>query len=474
MPGKKLNILFCTPPERPVSGAFNAFTEGGSSFPSLGLLILAQIARDKGHHVSFRDLLNEKASPEQALSTIEQIKPDILCISSNTDMVMHASGLASDIKRKGMGVRVIIGGPHVSAVPAETMERCPGFDIGVIGEGERAFTALLESGFSHDALAGIKGIVFRDSGRIVTNGPGPFIEDLDTLPFPAWDLIPDMKLYRPAVTNFKREPVFSVMTSRGCSGWCIFCDRGVFGNKVRMHSAAYVISMIKLLRSRYGIREITFYDDNMVFEKKRLVEICEALIKEKDPLTWSCSARVDRVDGETLKLMKRAGCWQISYGIESGSPAILKAIQKGITVRQVRKTLALTRGAGISTRGYFIIGNPGETRATLDESFNFMLELPLDDVLVEYMTPYPGTELYREAAKYGAMPDDWSTMNSYGINFVPHGLDKKILEDHFYRMYRSFYMRPRQIVSYLGRLKSPKKIFDLGVKYIKFSSANKG
>lgn len=468
MPERKHKILFCTPPARPSGEKFNAFTEGGSAFPSLGLLILAALARTRGHEVVFRDFLNSGDRASRAVSEIAGMAPDWILISSNTDMILAASDLARDMKRTAGRYTVIVGGPHMSAVPGETMGQCPDFDIGVIGEGERTFCELLEKGIGPESLSSVNGIVFREGGRITVNAPRPFIGDLDTLPFPAWDLIPDMRLYRPAVTNFLREPVFSVMTSRGCFGRCIFCDRGVFGNTVRLHSARYVLDMIRELTTRFGVREITFYDDNMVFDKKRLLDICQGLSAERAPVTWSCSARVDRVDEETLVCMKKAGCWQISYGIESGSPEILKNIRKGITVEQIREAARLTKKAGMSMRGYFIIGNPGETEATLKQSLALALTLPFDDILVEYMTPYPGTDLYRDIGRYGAMKGDWSTLNSYGMNFVPHGLDGKILEEYFYRFYKSFYLRPRQIVSYCRRLKNPRKIAGLGLKYLNF------
>ena len=475
MPAKKFKILLATPPARKKEKAEAVFTEGGSAFPSTGLLILAEIARQAGHDVFFRDFLNEGLEPGAVLGVIGDLRPDIVAISANPDMILSAAGLAAQVKASHAGTVTLLGGPHVTAVPVETMESCGGFDYGFIGEAENSFAEFLAAGMAEDAIRGIRGLCYRRDGAVVVNERQPFIADIDTLPLPAWDLIPDMGIYKPAVTNHRREPVFSLITSRGCSGQCLFCDRGVFGNRIRMHSAAYVLRMIRRLREQFGINELVFYDDNMVYDKSRLLEICDCLLREPEPLSWSCSARVDRVDEEMLTQMKRAGCWQISYGIESGSPEILRKMKKGITLEQVRRTAALMRKVGMSMRGYFIIGNPGETEETLRQTLALILELPLDDVQVEYLTPYPGTELYREAGRYGTMRGDWSSMNSYMMNFLPHGMTEAMLSDYFYRCYRSFYLRPRVIMHYCARLKNPLKMADLAVKYFKFKmSATRG
>lgn len=470
---KKRKIVFCTVPRRVKSGAYEVFNEGGSSFPSIGLLILAAIAREDGNDAVFKDYLSVGADLENALSDMRKVSPDWIAISSNTDMILDASSFADEIKKNMPHIIILIGGPHVSAAPQETMEKCKSFDIGVIGEGEAAFGEILRTSGQPRELHQIKGIVFRDGGLVKVNNIRPFIDDLDSIPFPAWDLIDDMSIYKPAVTNYKRQPVFSLMTSRGCFGRCIFCDRKIFGNRVRMHSASYVMDMIRRLQTKYGIREVTFYDDNIVFDKKRLKSICGMLSREKERISWSCNARVDLVDEDTLTAMKLSGCWQIGFGIESGSQKILDTVQKGITVERIRRTAKMMRKLGMSMKGYFIIGSPGETEDTLRETYNLIMELELDDILVEYMTPYPGTELYERASEYGVMKGDWASLNSYEINFIPHGLDEKALKEYFYKYYKGFYLRPGIILKYALRMGNPVKMIDLGIKFLKFQSSGK-
>jgi len=474
MPKKRLKIFFCTPPSQKKADTLEMFSEGGSSFPSTGLLILASVAREYNHNVIFKDFLNSGEDMQKAIEIILEHSPDWVGISSNTDMIFQASTLASRLKKYRRSTRVLIGGPHISCLPVETMERCEGFDIGFIGEAEQTFSELLRSDLSPGMLKNIRGICYRDDCNIVLNERQPFINDIDSLPFPSWDLIDDMRLYRPAVTNFRQKPVFPIITSRGCFGRCIFCDRGVFGNRVRMHSAKYVMGMIQELRARYGIREITFYDDTLAVDKERLKELCGLISREGKSLSWSCSARVDQVDEHTLFMMRRAGCWQINYGIESGSENILKTLKKGITIEGIRDTARLMKKTGMSMRGYFIIGSPGETEATLNESLDLILSLPMNDILVEYMTPYPGSELYGHVGEYGRMLGDWSTLNSYDMNFIPNGMSEDILRKYFLRFYKSFYLRPRVVFNYAMRIKNPFKIADLGMKYLRFSSAHKG
>jgi len=168
--------------------------------------------------------------------------------------------------------------------------------------------------------------------------------------------------------------------------------------------------------------------------------------------SWTCLGRVDHVTPENLRLMRRAGCWQISYGIESGSQAILEAIGKRITLEQIRTAVSATRAAGIQAKGFFIVGHPGETAETLRSTIEFALELPLNDISVTMLTPFPGTELYRRAAEFGQFDDDWRKLNLLNAVFVPHGLSVEALLRAQQELTRRFYLRPRVVADYASRL----------------------
>jgi radical SAM superfamily enzyme YgiQ (UPF0313 family) len=179
-------------------------------------------------------------------------------------------------------------------------------------------------------MAGVAGIVYRKEGEIVCSPARGNIEDLDTLPFPAWDLLPSLPhYYKPSPHSYFKLPSSSLLTSRGCNGTCTFCARPFMGEKYRAHSADYTIGMIDHLVKRYGIRDIMFYDDNFLLDKKRVEKICEALLRKDYTISWSCLARPEIMSHDLFQLIKKAGCWQIAYGIESGDQAILDTIKKG-------------------------------------------------------------------------------------------------------------------------------------------------
>jgi radical SAM superfamily enzyme YgiQ (UPF0313 family) len=226
----------------------------------------------------------------------------------------------------------------------------------------------------------------------------------------------------------------------------------VFGSSCHAYSADYVVGQMEELHQRYGIREFAFEDDTFITFKSRLKEICERLIDLRLDISWTCLGRVNHVTADNLKLMRRAGCWQISYGIESGSQEILALINKRVTLDQVRRAVRLTREAGLRSKGFFILGHPGETRETLRMTTDFALELPLDDISVCLMTPFPGTELYEQAAEFGEFDPDWGNMNLLNIVFIPHGLTRNDLEAAQKELIRRFYFRLRVVADYGMRL----------------------
>lgn len=461
-------IVFVNPPVLK-SDIWGNLKGGGSTLPPLGIATLASVTRKKGYDTVLFDFLALETDIEEAIGRVMAEKPHWVALTATTEMIKPAAVLADMVKKRSPDTVILIGGPHVSAAPAETMVRYPQFDVAFIGESENTLPAYLEADLAGKNLGEVKGIFFRSPAGPKYTGRREFITAMDDLPFPAWGLLPDMKRhYQPAVTNYKRLPYASLVTSRGCPGQCIFCDRSVFGNRIRAFSAEYIIKMIKTLMNDYGVKEICFYDDNFLLLKDRLKKFCELLKKEKLDLIWSCSARIDTVDKDTLRMIKEAGCWQIGYGIESGSDAILKLMRKNITVSKIQEIIRQTKEAGLLIRGYFILGNPGETEKTLSETLQFMKKLPIDDLLVEYMTPYPGCELYNDIEKYGSGTRDWDRLNTFAINFIPYGVTEEKLKDTFTRAYRDFYIKPRTIFSYLMRFKNPVKLVKLSVLFMQF------
>jgi radical SAM superfamily enzyme YgiQ (UPF0313 family) len=279
---------------------------------------------------------------------------------------------------------------------------------------------------------------------------------------PAWDILPDMAMYRPSAPSHIRLPATTIVTSRGCPGRCIFCNsKAMYGN-LRCFSAHYVTGMIEYLVKTYGIRDISIYDDNFLYHEDRVLEICDYILANRIDLTWSCYSRVDHGNLKLFKRMKQAGCWQVSYGIESGSQRVLDSIKKDVTLRQIADTVKMTKQAGLHTRGFFIIGHLQDDRESILETIDFMRRIPLDDFHFTTFTPLPGTAAYAMADQFGSFDRTWSKMNLQYPCFVPRGLTAEQLEDFSRMAYRKFYFRPRIVGTYLSMLaRHPRNVMRL-------------
>ncbi len=440
---------------------YGYLSSGGSHLPPLNIAQLASDCRKHGFQVSIIDAEVLHLGYEGTLSALKELEPDAVGFTSTTISIHNAARMAGMVK-EALGIPTIIGGVHVSNAALDTMERFDAFDYGVCGEGDITTVELLYHLSDKSRPFDVPGVMYRQDGRIIKTAPRRRLNNLDDLPMPSWDLLPWLtRYYRPAANSFKRLPASSLITSRGCPGKCTFCSGGVFGNVMRAYSAEYLLEMIRILYYRYGIRDIIFHDDNFVTYKRRLREVCEVLIKEKLDLVWSATSRVDIVDAETLRLMKRAGCWQIAYGIESGDQRILDVIKKGITLEQVEQALRWTKEAGIFTRGYLMIGMPLETTETMRKSIDFIKRIDLDDFHISAFTPGPGTEALRDIDKYGDFNDDWRVMNYWNPLFIPHGLTRELILKYQSKAFREFYFRPRIIWNLLKTISTPAKLWIL-------------
>lgn len=449
------DLVLIDPPAQ-LSARFGKLAEAGSFLPSLGLCSLAAVARKEGFSVKIIDANLAGYSLFELTKEILKEKPKWVGISATTLTIEAASKMAVAIKKKSPETIIVVGGAHITAVPQETLKRYQGIDIGIVGEGEETLRELLLTLGKGKNIKKVKGLIIRDGRKLIWTGSRPFIQNLDNLPLPAWDLLPGFpEKYTPSVNSFLQLPAVHLVTSRGCTGKCLFCDRSVFGRLPRIHSAERVLVMIEHLIRNYGIKEIQFFDDNFPLFPQRLDEICQGLIKRKWGLTWSCQARADMVNPKILRLMKQAGCWQIGLGIESGSDEILRILQKGETKEKIRKAVEATAKAGIEIKGFFILGNPGETRETLEETEDFILSLPLTYVHTTYFTPYPGSEAYQVADEFGKVSskNNWSKLGRGTIEavFVPRGLTKRHLEKKASEIFRRFYFRPKIIYYHLKK-----------------------
>lgn len=458
-----LRVLLMTPPYR-AEERLGKLRFLGGCLPSISLLYLAAALRDRCDlcvlDASFLDL-----DKETTMGRVKTFAPDIVGISAVTPAISRAQNLAAQIKEFNPRITTILGGPHITTVPMETMGRTPAIDVGVVGEGEITIREIVKSfDGSVQSLIGINGTVVRgDNGELHRAESRELIKNIDTLGLPAYDLVDRTAPLHPALFKTRRVPAIHAITSRGCAHTCSYCNTNIFNKRLRFHSADYVMDLIRHLIT-LGYREIAFEDDNFTDHRKRLTEVCNRLIDERIDLSWSVNARIDTVDEDMLRLMRRAGCWYISYGIESGNQETLDRIGKKITLDMIRERIKLTRKCGIEAKGFFIIGFPWETEETIRETVVFALSLQLSDLNIFPLTPFPGTVVYEQAKQCGDFEDDWSKMDLQQIVYVPPGLSKKLLHDHIKKLLLSFYLRQETILNYFRRAIAARKVFVAAIK----------
>lgn len=435
-------LVLCEPPYLFWDRGRDQLRRGEETIPGMGVLILAAVARRRGYRVHLVDAKGQGTALDAVCDRIEALRPDYLGLSATTISVTNAARIAERVKRRRPGVTTILGGAHVSAVPERTLAAFPSIDYGIAGEGEVALFALLEHLERGAPVDDLAGVARRTGERVVANPRAPYLDDLDALPDPAWDLLPDFPhRFQPSLFGYPRSPVASLITSRGCPFTCVFCDRSTSGRKGRLHAVETVVRQCRELAAR-GARHVMFLDDLFTVRKQRVVDLCQALIDARLDLTWSCNSHPNLLDLPTLQLMRRAGCWQIAYGIESGSQPVLDTVKREVRIPRMRETLRLTRAAGIRTKGYLMLGHPTETRASLAETEAFLRVAELDLCQITKFTPYPGTPAYPTIHRHGAFVEDWERMNAMQFVFVPDGLTVAELETAFERCYRAFYTRP--------------------------------
>jgi len=432
--------------------------------PSIGICILAAIAEREGYKTSIIDAIALQMSIDKTAIEVKDRSPKYVGISAMTHNINCAAFLASAVKKLLPEVIILLGGVHITAAAKETLKKYPDcFDFCIIGEGELTLIELLNTLECRGDASKVSGLAFMRNGHFVQTDPREKIKNLDELPFPAWHLLPDLKFnYGTTFISSGNRNSNHLITSRGCPGKCAFCDTTVHGNRVRGHSADYVIEMIDTLHKKYKVNDIQFNDDTFVSLRKRMYEICDRLIQKNYKVTWCCDARASDVTPEGLSLMKAAGCWQIAYGIETGSTRIMKILNKRVTLEQIRNAIKWTKSAGISTKGFFILGHPTETRESIKKTIDLMLSLDLDVVGITFFTAYPGSPIYHEIHKYGNFNPDWKNANTYQAgNFVPRGFSLEELTGYRKLALRNFYFRPSYILKQMRQIRKPYEAYKL-------------
>jgi radical SAM superfamily enzyme YgiQ (UPF0313 family) len=355
-----------------------------------------------GAEVRIFDYLVSAYRPEKLKAQLDEFQPAVVGSTSVTLNFPGAAEILSAAKRHRPSLVTVMGGPHVSFSATATLDAFPGIDLIVCGEGEGTISELMADDMSPSSWGNIRGLAFRRNGEVVITQPRPFIEDLDSLPFPARHLLP-LSRYRALGYSI------SIITSRGCPYSCIFClGRRMVGTRVRLRSASRVVDEIEQILA-YGIDRINVADDLFVSSGGRVREVCNEILRRALRFSWSAFARVNTVDRDTLKLMREAGCDSVSFGVETGNAGLLKVIRKGITREQVKEAVSLCKETGIIPHTSFMVGLPGESPETLKETGEFAAGLG-SLYGYHFLAPFPGTTVREEAEKYDLeiLTDDWT------------------------------------------------------------------
>lgn len=424
-----------------------------------GLLYPAAMALRDGHKVHVVDGHAEYLAPDEVVARVVALKPDVVGFGATTPEFVHTCNALKEIKEQ-TGCATVVGGPHVSAIPIETLRDNAHIDYVVCHEGEYTFCDLLRVIEAKGNPGKVSGLAYRQDGQPVLTAPRGAINNLDELPWPAWDLVPMDKYYF-ADPRSGIKKMASVTTSRGCPFNCIFCF-SMHGRKIRYRDPKLVVDEIEALKRRYGTEYIFFHDETLTFDRKRTMTMLQDMIDRKLNVEWTCMTRAASLDDEVVAKMAESGCTRASLGIESGSQKILDSAKKHVDKTTLQQAFRLLDRHGIEGRGSLILGLPGETAETIRETIDFVKTLDVKVAAYNIVTPYPGTVLYDMAkAEQGIhlKSKDWKDYRRWG-NAVAY-TDALTCEDLVRWQKRAtveFYTQPKLIAYYLRKwmtLKDP-------------------
>lgn len=412
---KKIKCVLIDPPDKNLCSTrrdgVSPSTQMHEVYPSLGLLHIAAVLEQNEVRVRLIEARASGLSPDEVIEEVGKENADFVGITALTARIDSALDLADRIKEINPDIRVILGGPHVNFEHRAVIKN-KSVDFCVRGEGEITARELIKTVSASGNLHEVKGITFRENGRVIVTPARPFVSNLDSLPFPARDLL-QSSVYQGAWSE--GVPFASMLATRGCPYLCQFCDApAIWGRAHRRRSVENVLEELEQIYHEHGVRYVRFVDDLLVVNRKWTIELCRGMLKRGlDDLSWVCDGRVGLMSEELLEELKRANCKVVFYGIEFGNQRILDLCKKGFTLKQVKETLAMTSKVGLSSYGYFMMGYPTETIETVEDTIKLAIELALDYGMdsagFSIVTPFPGTGLYEYCRKHNMLKSsDWS------------------------------------------------------------------
>jgi magnesium-protoporphyrin IX monomethyl ester (oxidative) cyclase len=388
-----------------------------SVHPPVGLAYLASFIKKYGYEVEIIDSNALNMSKKELIELIVNHSSGIIGITSVTATINLVCQICDKVKEKSDKV-LIIGGQHATFKAEEILAGCKSIDYIVRGEGEITLLRLLHRLKINKSGKGLMGITYSEDSKIISNPARPPIKDINKLPFPAWELLPRSKYRLNGFQDigFKGEQLGKLISTRGCPNKCTFCSSAHFWGKPRFRNVDNIFEELVFLTRKLKVRHIDFMDDCLTIPVSRFRELCNRIIENNLDFKWSCYSRVQNINEELVQLMKKAGCFIVLLGIESGNQKIIDSIKKKITLEQVTNAVTLFKKYDIDCLGFFMIGLPEDTKETVYETVNFARKLKLDFPFFSVTTPFPGTELYDWFISSNLSPNqfEWNQLSTHG------------------------------------------------------------
>lgn len=454
-----MKVLLIQPPEFHMitTNVPSVVDEESGAYPPLGLLYVASfLEKHTDHEVEILDTLLDNLDYTEIEEEIRRRKPDVVGIQAMTFTLIDATLTAKVVKSVDKDIPVIFGGPHVYIYPFETMQ-IPEVDYIIVGEGEETTARLVDAIAKETDKSQVPGIGYRNqNGETKLTPMVPLNQELDALPMPARHLVPQHRYYSVLA---QEVPITTMMTSRGCPMQCIFCDRPHLGKQFRYRSPESVVDEMQACEEM-GIREIFIYDDTFTIRRDRVIDICRLKKERGLKIKWDIRAHINTMSDPVLDALAEAGCTRVHYGVEAGTKEISKVLKKGINLDKTEDIFRKTKQRGITTLGYFMIGNPGETRDQALQTIEFARNLSADYIHLSVATPFPATELYRLGFRSGLYTEDYwrEFAKNPKPDFTPRLWTEVMDRDELINLmqygYQRYYMRAGYIMKRVFELRN--------------------
>lgn len=459
-----MRVLLLIPPTD-LTKSYGELKSFSNPQPSIGIAYIVAVLKEDRHEVKVIDAYVSGYSLVEILNLIQRHAPDVVGISVLTPSAEVVYEISRNIRTLFPQIKIVMGNMHASLFSDEILSRNYA-DFVVHREGELTMRELLRAIESGGNIGEVRGISFKENGAIVNNPPRSHILELDKLPFPAWDLFPLGKYSTDPRTEIKNGAVeMQILATRGCPNQCTFCSSRTersLGSKYRMRDPKSIVDEMAYMHERYASEVFSFTDLAFPLVRRHAVDFCNEMINRglNKKLKWVTECRVKPLDEELLKLVKKAGCVRVCYGIESGNDKTLQLLRKNFTTEDVRRAVKTAHEAGLDVDGMFMIGLPEETEESIKRTIDFAIELNPRYAIFNIFVPYPGCDLWDILMSQNKITfKSWSDFTSYptysgGIPvYVPEGLSKEKLMELQRCAMRRFYLRPKFIYDEFKRFK---------------------